>query len=114
MAYINMNTAAKTFISGLLLAEMGLGAYLLVPHDDESRPDRVISDFTGDSRAADLSGAPSIAMNKVDRSGLAPGSTRVPQALDTVRDTFSRNDPDSPKASSPPFPTPEKDNSNAL
>ena len=114
MAYINMNIAAKTFISGLLLAEMGLGAYLLLPHDDESRPDRVISDSTGDSRAADLSGAPAIAMNKVDRSGLAPGSTRVPEALDTVRDGLRRDDPVSAKASPTAVATAEKDNSETL
>jgi hypothetical protein len=109
-----MNIAAKTFISGLLLAEMGLGAYLLLPHDDESRPDRVISDSTGDSRAADLSGAPAIAMNKVDRSGLAPGSTRVPEALDTLRDSLRRDDPVSAKASPTAVATAEKDNSEAL
>jgi hypothetical protein len=114
MAYIDMNIAAKTFISGLLLAEIGLGAYLLLPHDDESGPDRVISDSTGDSRAVDLSGAPAIAMNKVDRSGLAPGSTRVPEALDTVRDSLRRDDPVSAKASPTAAATAEKDNSEAL
>ena len=109
-----MHIAAKTFISGLLLAEMGLGAYLLLPHDDESRPAQLTFDSTADSRIADLGGAPAIVMNKVDRSGSVPGSTSTPGSLDTMRDSLRSDNSVSAKASPTTVATAEKDNSNAL